>query len=649
MLNFDEPMQDDDRKQQAGQRSLGAGLAAVNLASRELKMVKQNVDIQWLLNAERTVNQLGLQCSQVVTQYGFASDETLLDDQHLPEQQIARALAIAVQALHEHQQVAVLVCVGTTLDCDCAASWHHWLQHQPPTSVVMAVVGGEGGMAVPTVPSSHWLQAQGHAIAGSRGCVGWVLLCPAAKGAALRDEAEGSDRDRLLQTCVQLGAAAIDHIQILRQKQQQIHTLQGQNQELTQSNQRKSQFLANTSHEIRTPLSSILGFTHLLQQQGFTPNSLRHQEYLKIILTSGQHLLALINDILDLSKIEANQLTLQWETIRITEVCQTAITLVREKAADQGLSLNLEICTEAETVVADGLRLKQMLFNLLSNAVKFTQSGAVGLQVTEQADTVAFTVWDTGTGMSPEQQKLLFRPYFQIANDAVARGEGTGLGLVLTQKLAELHGGSVAVESQLNQGSRFTIALPKQAIVLPEEALPLPEAEGLPPEPISQRASAAGAEERAIAEPQGTRTGLAAAREGGEELEAGGLGVRPNGLLLVEDNHHNAKLVLTYLSRLGYEVTWAKNGKELWPALERSLPAVILMDINLPDTDGLTLIRQLKQHEAYRHIPVIAQTAMAMKGDRDICLAAGAEDYISKPIALDRLQWMVARYLELMH
>jgi len=642
MLNFDEPVQDSNATWLAGQRSPKSGSAPVDLASPEWLMVKQNPDVQLLLQAERTVNQLGLHCCQLVTQYGVAAQHTLADRTQPPECQVARALAIALQSIFSDCQIGVLVRQNPLSEGDRATPWHHWLSCLdqtaacPSESPVWAIDGT--GQGIPASASAQWRPAQSVPLTGTQGGWGWVLLLPSTGGPNPLSGLTAGDRDRYLQTCLQASAAALDQITILRQHQRQIQTLQVQNQELTQSNQRKSQFLANTSHEIRTPLSSILGFTHLLQQQGFTPNNLRHQEYLKIILTSGQHLLALINDILDLSKIEANQLTLHWESVRITDVCQTAITLVREKASDQGLSLNLDIHTETETLVADGLRLKQMLFNLLSNAVKFTRSGAVGLQVTETAETMAFTVWDTGTGMSPEQQKLLFRPYFQITNDAVARGEGTGLGLVLTQKLAELHSGSVAVESQLHQGSRFTIVLPKRL-------LPVPEGSGAGGEDVRLPAK----EKVTPAEPTGAGLGtVSLACDGGDGLGDGGLGVRPNGLLLVEDNHHNAKLVLTYLSRLGYEVTWAKNGKELWQALERSLPAIILMDINLPDTDGLTLIRQLKHHDEYRQIPVIAQTAMAMKGDRDICLEAGAADYISKPIALDRLEWMISQYLQYM-
>lgn len=463
--------------------------------------------------------------------------------------------------------------------------------------------------------------------------------------------------ERIAQQC----AAALHQIRLIASQRQRYQVLLTKNQELEQANQLKSEFLANTSHEIRTPLSSILGFTHLLQQQGFDPLNLRHQEYLKIILSSGRHLLALINDILDLSKIEANQMTLQWETVDIEELCKVCLTLVREKASDKGLSLKLEVQPNLKTVGADGLRLKQMLFNLLSNAVKFTLRGAVGLQVLSTEGHIYFTVWDSGTGISPEQQALLFKPYSQIANAAVARSEGTGLGLVLTQKLAELHGGRVEVSSELNQGSRFTVVLPFSPMGLTENS-ELNAAETMNkvshsalakpnPKPIRQGIVSKQVKQIASETVQAQdRCSAIASDDSGSKpsaLFADGLAPQEaafNRVLVVEDNIPNAKLMLTYLSRLGYEVTWAKDGTEMWNALERSLPTVILMDVNLPDADGLTLTRQLKQDSCYQTIPVIVQTAMAMKGDRAVCLESGADDYISKPIDLDALAQMMTQY-----
>ncbi|BAY08455.1 nSTAND1 domain-containing NTPase [Calothrix sp. NIES-2098] len=224
-------------------------------------------------------------------------------------------------------------------------------------------------------------------------------------------------------------------------------------------NQLANQFLA-MSHGIRTPLSSIIGFTHLLLAQGYDPNRERHQEYLNIIQSSGKHLLKLINDILDISKIESNQLEMQWETVNVPALCNNVLALVKEKAANKGLKLLLDLDPNVTTIVADPLRLKQMLLNLLFNALKFTTIGTVGLKVFIKGIFVHFTVWDTGTGISKEDQTKLFQPYFQITQSADNHQEITALELVVTQKLAEVHGGCVQVESEVERGSSFTIILP---------------------------------------------------------------------------------------------------------------------------------------------------------------------------------------------
>jgi len=427
-------------------------------------------------------------------------------------------------------------------------------------------------------------------------------------------------RQQLIERSLAVVAIALAQSRQIQAIALQDQQLEGQNQELVRANKLKSEFLANTSHEIRTPLSSILGFTHLLQAQGFSPDNLRHQEYLNIILNSGQHLLALINDILDLSKIEANQLEVQMETVDVPELCRSALALVKEKASDKGLQLRLDLEPHATVLVADSLRLKQMLFNLLSNALKFTSQGTVGLQVKQKGIFIHFTVWDTGTGISQEEQALLFQPYRQIANVVAGRQEGTGLGLALTHKLAELHGGWVEFQSEINHGSQFTIVLPLTA--------------------------AAGVREQGEQREQGKQgeqSKIQVARWRAQTLDP--KSKIDSLILLVEDNVHNAKLINTYLRKLGYQVNWVQNAAQMWQALEELQPGLILMDIQLPDVDGFTLLQHLQAHEDYRTIPVIAQTAMAMKGDRETCLAAGAIDYISKPIDLKILAQLVSKYI----
>jgi hypothetical protein len=313
---------------------------------------------------------------------------------------------------------------------------------------------------------------------------------------------------------------------------------------------------------------------------------------------------------LDLSKIEANQLEVQWESVDVPLLCSNVLALVKEKAANKGLRLCLEIDPDITSLVADSLRLKQMLLNLLFNALKFTSKGSVGLQVVPKGGSVHFTVWDTGSGISQEDQTQLFEPYFQIAKAVAGGAEGTGLGLAVTRKLAQIHGGSVKVESEVDGGSRFTLLLP-----------------------LKQEVGVGGDE---------------GAGEAGEaKYSLSPLPFTPSSsvdILLVENDLPNADLMQIYLQKLGYQVTWVKNAAEMWEALTQLDPAVILMDVYLADGNGLNLVRQLREHEQYQTIPVIVQTAMAMKGDRETCLAAGVNDYISKPIDLPLLASLVAKY-----
>ncbi len=244
--------------------------------------------------------------------------------------------------------------------------------------------------------------------------------------------------------------------------------LQTQNQELAALNRLKGELIANTSHELRTPLTAILGFSSVLLQECFGQLNFKQKEYVDRISNSGQHLLEVINDILDLSRIEAGRLELELQIVFIAEIVESAISLIREKALEQGLSLEVEIDPNVEYFTADARRLRQMLLNLLSNAVKFTTNGKVGLKVylSRQIsdggaiDLVNFLVWDTGIGIDPAQQGQLFSPFSQIDSSLSRRYSGTGLGLAITRKLAELHGGWITLESKKGQGARFLLTLP---------------------------------------------------------------------------------------------------------------------------------------------------------------------------------------------
>lgn len=247
---------------------------------------------------------------------------------------------------------------------------------------------------------------------------------------------------------------------ITQQKQFEAE-LAAKNLELERASRLKSEFLANMSHELRTPLTSILGFSSILQKQIFGSLNAKQQIYLHQIYQSGQHLLGLINDVLDLSKVEAGQLHLDFVPIVVNELCEKTLALVSEQARIRGLTVHSSIEPDLEPVMADELRLRQMLLNLLSNAIKFSnESGDIGLDVRMHADQLRLTVWDTGIGIPDHKQHLLFQPFQQVDGSLSRRHEGTGLGLALTQKLAELHSGTVEMESKEGEGSRFTICLP---------------------------------------------------------------------------------------------------------------------------------------------------------------------------------------------
>ncbi|MCY7324371.1 MAG: hypothetical protein LH660_21865 [Phormidesmis sp. CAN_BIN36] len=263
-------------------------------------------------------------------------------------------------------------------------------------------------------------------------------------------------------------SAELAHVAALHQSEERLAQLVEQRtQELQQekliseaANQAKSAFLANMSHELRTPLTSIIGFSSVMIQEAFGPINDRQREYLQHISSGGYQLLSLINDLLDLSKIEADREELVLETVTVEEICETCLSIVREQATRRQLDLFLTVSPDASTCAADKRRLTQILLNLLSNAIKFTDSGSVTLAVDQTDTTIQFLVTDTGIGISEAEQSNLFQPFQQLDNGLDRRYEGTGLGLALSQRLAQLHGGKIAVKSAPGQGSCFTLSLP---------------------------------------------------------------------------------------------------------------------------------------------------------------------------------------------
>jgi signal transduction histidine kinase len=261
----------------------------------------------------------------------------------------------------------------------------------------------------------------------------------------------------LLQTFASQSVLAIENARLFRE-------LEHKSRELEAASRHKSEFLANMSHELRTPLNAVIGFSEALLERMFGEVNEKQTEYLQDILSSGQHLLSLINDILDLSKIEAGRMELAVAPFHLPQALDNALILVKERAARHGIGLALEIDPRLGELVGDERKVKQALLNLLSNAVKFTpEGGRISLRAVQADGAVEIAVSDTGIGIAPEDQEAIFEEFRQVGSDEARKQEGTGLGLALTKKIVEMHGGRIWVKSQVGKGSTFTFTLPVRA------------------------------------------------------------------------------------------------------------------------------------------------------------------------------------------
>lgn len=379
----------------------------------------------------------------------------------------------------------------------------------------------------------------------------------------------------------------------------------------------KDEFLANMSHELRTPLNSILTLCEALHLQVYGSLTERQQQALGMIEDSGQHLLELINDVLDLSKIAADRLDLHMEPVNIEGICQASLSFTKELAHKKQIKLAYENTQPGIVLCVDVRRLKQILVNLLSNAVKFTPNGGfVRLSVTTdpEKEVVRFSVEDTGIGIKAEDMPKLFQPFSQIDSSLSRQHEGTGLGLALVKSLVTQQGGAVQVESAgiPGQGSCFTVILPYQTDNLTEE---------------TQLA--------------GNSSQAAAGVEAQDETPSGTANV-----LVVEDNEVNSEVLASYLRVLGYQVTTAHNGIEGLELAQMHSPQLVLVDIQMPVMDGFEVIRRLRTNPIFTSTPIVAMTALAMVGDRERCLEAGATEYVSKPIGMKALADLMSRLLQ---
>lgn len=380
----------------------------------------------------------------------------------------------------------------------------------------------------------------------------------------------------------------------------------------------KDEFLANMSHELRTPLNAVLGQTQILQEGvhgSLLPKQLRA---LNIVEESSLHLLALIDDILDLAKLDAVETLLDVEEFDVAAVCQSSLRMIKELAQQKQIKVFSTIDFDVHMMQADKRRLKQILINLLSNAVKFTEpNGRIGLEVLseQRANQIHFTVWDTGIGIAQQDMDKLFEPFVQVDSGLSRQYEGTGLGLSLVRRLTEIHGGRVSVESKVNKGSRFTVSLPLAQTTAPSVAFTVSHIQTEPSKSSQQ-----------------TNTKLAAEKASAH-------------ILLAEDNLTNIETMSDILKFIGYRVTVAQNGREAISCAQTEQPDLILMDMQMPLMDGLEATRALRHNPQTKDIPIIALTGMAMANDQDRCLEAGCDDFLTKPIHIPQLKVKLRHFL----
>ncbi|MEM7532738.1 MAG: response regulator [Chloroflexota bacterium] len=386
-------------------------------------------------------------------------------------------------------------------------------------------------------------------------------------------------------------ALAKEREMLTRRVTERTADLSAANAELARSARLKDEFLANMSHELRTPLNAILGLSEALKEEVYGSLTDRQTRTIGNIEMSGRHLLDLINDILDVSKIEAGKLTLDFTPVSIHDICEASLSLIRQSAEKKQVQIKIECPSDVRTINADERRLRQVLVNLLSNAVKFTpKHGTIGLKIvgdTEQ-DTVHFTVWDTGIGIEADDMNKLFRPFIQLDSSLSRQNSGTGLGLIIVHRLVEAHGGSVVVESSPGQGSRFTLSMPWQQSKIEVGA----------PVPI----------------------------ELSKLMEISSI----KRVLIVEDSPTAADQIYRYLSEWHIHAKVQTSGEGILERIELFQPNVIILDLLLPGLSGWEILAKIKENPQTQAIPVII---ISVIDERAYGLSVGAADYLIKPVS----------------
>ncbi|HEY3233426.1 MAG TPA: ATP-binding protein [Polyangiaceae bacterium] len=426
--------------------------------------------------------------------------------------------------------------------------------------------------------------------------------------------------DALARAQVELEARVAERTRALEQLNQELRREISERDAAANANRSKSEFLANMSHEIRTPLTAVLGYADLLLDPHLSDSD--RQSHVQTVRRNGQHLLTIINDILDLSKIEAGKMTVESIPCSAPQIVADVASLMRVPALEKGLNFKVEFASPIPKIIqTDPTRLRQILMNLTGNAIKFTKKGKVALVVKCDALEVAqpkisFSIIDEGIGMSPGQLERLFRPFTQADSSTTRQFGGSGLGLVICKRLADMMGGTLEVKSALGHGSTFTLTVdtgPLHGVTVVERL----QESGLPLTTSSDDNSNAGPIVGTV--------------------------------LLAEDGHDNQMLISAHLRKAGAVVTVAENGRIAVEAALEALEAgrpfdIILMDMQMPELDGYGATATLRTKGYMR--PIVALTAHAMASDRLRCLNAGCDDYLSKPVEKSLLLSTVRRYVD---
>ena len=390
---------------------------------------------------------------------------------------------------------------------------------------------------------------------------------------------------------------------------QRTEELEKINRELDYANQLKGRFISNMSHELRTPLNSIIGFSDVLADKTFGELTAQQERYVKNIHTSGKHLLELINNVLDIAKIEAGKFEMQYETFPVEDVINEVIDIMKSLAENKFIEISVALGKDTGAITADKIKLKQILYNLLSNAIKFTPEGGVIRVAVEREqcphesyqgriagpECVKFSVRDTGIGIAAEDREKIFDEFEQASTSLSLRYGGAGLGLALTKKLLELHGGSISVESNLGEGSTFSFKIPVASAVTE-------------PPPVE--------------------------KIGMVNLHFPWMREEAPLILVVEDDLSTAELLTLHLTQAGYKVSHAFNGEEALEKAKTQHPFAITLDILLPRKDGWEVLQQLKSDQRTSEIPVIIHSIV---DNRDLAFALGATDYLMKPLEKEML------------